>query len=150
MFTLSKRPYRLTVFLLLLIVAGGLLWYYLYTPPLLVAQLDKPFTLQRNQRADLADADLHITWVGVADGRCSQCTATFNAVVTLQLQVAGQPATEQFLSTPPFITENRDTLTFAGYQIQLLDLDPTPHYPHSVVPSWQYRLQLQVTRLTTK
>lgn len=150
MFTLSKRPYRLTAFLLLLIVAGGLLWFYLRTPPLLAAQLDKPFTLQMNQRADLADADLRVTWAGVADGRCSQCTATFNAIVTLQLQVAGQPVAEQFLSTPPFITEYRDTLTVAGYQIQLLDLDPTPYYPRSVVPSWNYRLQLQVTRLAPK
>lgn len=150
MYTFTKRTIRVTALILFLLLVAGLLWFYLRTPPPLAVKLDEPFTLQINQTAEFADTDLHITWVGVADGRCSQCTATFNATVTLNVRGAGQPDAEQFLSTPPFITDYRDTLTLAGYQIQLLDLDPTPYSPHSVVPSWRYRLQLRVTRLATQ
>jgi len=107
------------------------------------ASLGQAFDLKIEQSAQLDDG-LRVTFVNVpTDGRCSSCTASYNAQVVLRFESPEKAVTQITLNTnPPFAVEGDPS----PYTIKLINLKPSRRYPPDSINRADYVATLLISK----
>lgn len=111
------------------------------------APLDHPFSLPLSQTVRLKEAGFTLTFLEVLeDSRCPKlvnCVWSGQVRLTFQIQPK-QAEAEQFeLNTNP--AQKQDVVSFAGYTIRLIGVDPYPESPDQPIPPAAYQATLLVS-----
>lgn len=103
----------------------------------------QPTTIKIEQSVRFDDG-LVVKFANVpSDGRCSSCTASFNAQVAVQMTMPGKPPVEIILNTnPPFQVQGDPS----PYTIKLLDLKPQRRYPPDSINRADYVTTILINR----
>lgn len=111
------------------------------------AQMERPFTLPIGHTAHLQESDLSITFLAVLeDSRCPaqvDCFWSGQARITLNIRQGQKEAASFELNT--LYSAKQDTISYAGYTIQLIELNPYPENPNAPIPPDAYQAVLIVT-----
>ena len=111
-------------------------------------QLNQPFTLALGQTARLEEADLSLTFSDLLeDSRCPSrvtCVWAGQAIITVRVQQGEGETTSFEMNSNPSLKQ--DTITYAGYEIQLTQLDPYPQDPGQPIPPDDYMATLVVSK----
>jgi tetratricopeptide (TPR) repeat protein len=114
--------------------------------PAIEAQLGQPFSLPLGGTATLEEANLTLVFQSVLeDSRCPrqiECFWAGQVRIMIEAQQEGTAAvTFELNNNPPL---KQDTITYAGYEIQLLQIDPYPEAPGQPIPPEAYQATLVV------
>lgn len=109
--------------------------------PPLEAQLGSSFTLPMGGTAHVAAADLTLVFQSILeDSRCPrqvECFWAGQVRIMIEVQQGGTGATSLELNTNP--PSKQDTVSYAGYDIHLSQIDPYPEAPDELIPPEAYR-----------
>ena len=116
---------------------------------LLSIELDQPFTISTGQRAQLAEAEINLTFPEVLeDSRCPsnvQCAEAGQARILLNVSQRDQtPASLEMNTNPPL---KLDVITYENFQIRLLELTPYPEDIEQQIAAEAYEAKLEITLL---
>jgi hypothetical protein len=115
-------------------------------PPLEV-QPDRPFVLPIGHTARLQESNLILTFLAMLeDSRCPSqvdCVWSGQARITIRVQQGELEPTSFELNT--LYSAKQDTVTYAGYTIQLTQLDPYPDDPNVSIPPEAYQATFVIT-----
>jgi tetratricopeptide (TPR) repeat protein len=109
--------------------------------PPIEAQLEQPVSLPLGRMAHFDEADLILVFQSVLeDSRCPrqvECFWSGQVRIMIQVQQKGTEATPFELNTNPPLKQ--DTISYAGYDVQLLQIDPYPEAPDQPIPPEAYQ-----------
>lgn len=109
--------------------------------PPIGAQLEQPVSLSLGRMAHFDEADLTLVFQSVLeDSRCPrqvECFWSGQVRIMIQAQQGGTEAALFELSTNPPLKQ--DTISYAGYDIHLLQIDPYPEAPDQPIPPEAYQ-----------
>ena len=117
---------------------------------LLDIQLNQPFTINTAQEARREEAGLTIRLLAVLeDSRCPSrvnCAEAGQARISIQVQQTGQEGVVFELNTNPPL--KLDALTYSGYEIRLVALDPYPEEIDQKIALEDYAATFVVSKKT--